>query len=116
MSLSGYDLIGLKRLCKLTPLLVFFVFLKELQGFEPALLLSEGLRESDGWEDPVVSFLGNGLLGVGFIILFDVPGGEDTLLNLPKEPLEVIVRGVLVWGVVNQEFQPGSQEARAHLH
>jgi hypothetical protein len=115
LSLSGYDLIGLKGLCKLTPMLVFFVFLKQLQRFDPALLLSEGLRQSDGRAGGF-SLLGNGLLGVGFFFLSDVPGGENSLLNLPKEPLEVILRGVFLWGLVNQEFQPGSQEARAHLH
>jgi hypothetical protein len=104
-SLSGYDLIFVEGPCKLTPLLVFFVFLKQLERFDPPLLLSEGLRQSNGWQDPVIS-LGNGLLGVGFF-LFNVLWGENTLLNLPKEPFEVIIRGIFLWGIMNQEFQPG---------
>jgi hypothetical protein len=61
------------------------------------------LRESNEWQDPVIS-LGNGLLGVGFFFLFNVLWRENTLLNLPKEPLEVIFRGVFLWGLMNQEF------------
>jgi hypothetical protein len=59
------------------------------------------------------------VLGVGFLFLFffDEACGEDTLLDLPEEPVREICCGVffLFWGFVNDEFHPGCQEAGAHL-
>jgi hypothetical protein len=60
------------------------------------------------------------VLGVVFFLLlffFDEACGEDTLLNLPEEPVREICRGVffLFWGLVDQEFYPGCQESGAHL-
>jgi len=102
---------------KLASLLVFFVFLKQLQGFDPALLLSEGLGETDGRQAATV-LLSKGLLGIGFFLflLFDEACGEDALLNLPEEPVGDIGCAVIVWGFMNEEFHPGCQEAWAHLY
>ena len=71
--MSGLDLIALKGLSKLTSLLVFFVSPKQLECFDPALLLSECLRESKGLQGVHTVSLSYRLLRVSFIVLLYVP-------------------------------------------